>query len=183
MRYKTPVSLNWLIKTRARLQGELIKLDSGRERQIDIAKKCVKEAEEQVQIAKTNLEFVSTSFTLMKEEINKQISAIDIALSLHEVQINPKLISPTKTQVAENKLPYGMITREIFECLRIYSHPVSVRHVTQYLIMKHDLRISEKMMPVLREQIRKRMRTLVSQGKLVACHTVFAGSPGSWRLP
>lgn len=116
---RTPPSLKWLITKRARLVGEIKKVLNARERDID--KLMLEMSHLSSRIAEINAQRGKTeaSANQFLAILQADLNAIDATIRLHEIGIDPSLIPPLKTQEAGRLIPYGEITRLVFEALRV----------------------------------------------------------------
>lgn len=91
MTYRIPPSLNWLIKKRGRLAGDIIK-----------TKRSLKKVHHLV-----------TKLNKLEEELK----TIDSTLKLHEIQINVENIKPIRTKINSLGFPHGYINQYVLKYL------------------------------------------------------------------
>ncbi|HMH68273.1 MAG TPA: hypothetical protein VK519_10155 [Pinirhizobacter sp.] len=95
MTWRTPPSLHWLIKKRARLSGAISIIDA------DLAR--IRE-----QIAQLETE---------RLEVERQLAAVDITMTLHEIRVSPNSIRPMKKH-RPRAFPYGGLSKLLRKTLK-----------------------------------------------------------------
>jgi hypothetical protein len=95
---RTPPSLKWLIDKRSRLLGEIAKYEGTDQ---------VKKAQAELKQAQYRLTYEKSIRPKIISVLQSELEAIDIALGLHEVRIDPRIIPETRTYDVARKLPYG----------------------------------------------------------------------------
>lgn len=156
---RTPSSLKWLIDKRARLLGEISKRENSRN--------SIENAENELLQAQYKLNYERSVKPKILTVLKEELSAIDTALGLHEVQINPKIISEIRTHDDPRKLPYGDITRSIFECLKLAGNiPVSTTDLSMFVAMKNGVETSGNVFRALRKSVASRLKNLRLDGKV-----------------
>lgn len=181
---RTPSSLKWLLDKRARLLGELIKLEKSHSRQIDEAKQRVAEVEELLKQSMEELASVKATGTRIIEALRRDLQSVDNTLGLHEIQINPDIIAPIRTQDAERHSSHGEMTRAIFECLRLAGgQSVSTNEFVDYVALAIGFNLTEVNYREFREKIRWRLKNLCGEGKIRRLHQVKGCIVGKWALP
>lgn len=180
----TPSSLKWLINKRARLLGEINKLEKSLPDRIAKARQDVECAEANLAQAKERLANEDAVAFRIIPAIQADIQAINAALGLHEIQINPEIIQPIRTQDAERALPYGEITRSIYDCLKCSGGgPVTTTEITIFVASHNNLELSDVEFQIFRTAVRYRLKTICAQGKIERLHQVKGSLEGKWRLP
>lgn len=179
---KTPSSLKWLITKKARISGEINSI----EKLIPIWELYTR----------PHLEVAERKIALLREDHKKslllekklpklkiQLEAIEIALSLHDIQINTELIGPQKTSKQKTFGPYGCVTRYIYECLRSKKGPATSKEITLYVLVKSNIDVNSVDIVEMRKAVTKRLRTLVHQGKIERMHQLVGAEEGIWKIP
>lgn len=155
---KIPSSIFWLINKRARLAGEIAK---------------VQKALSKVQSLVDRLKELETS-----------LDAIDQALKLHEIQVDIENIKPIRPKKARSKFEYGEINNLILSYLRsrIDEPPVSKLDIAEYMHRKH-LEIDPT--PLSRVQlvacVKASLQRLHRLGCISRCHDPATGQIGLWQ--
>lgn len=181
---RTPSSLKWLIDKRARLLGEINKLEKVQAKNVEDAKKRVLEAENSLAQARQELAYVESSVPLIIEVLRNDLHAVDNTLGLHEIQISPDIIPPIRTQDAERHSDHGAMTRAIFERLRLAGgQSVSTFELTDYVAIAIDLKLTDKNYQEFRQKISWRLKNLCAKGKVRRLHQVKGAIVGRWMLP
>lgn len=154
---RTPSSMAWLIRERARIKGRIDRLQQLAER-----------------------------IPLELEGLSQQLRSIDAVFPLHEVKVEPSVIKGRRKR-APNLLPSGAMTRGIYECLReTSSHgPVYSTEVMLFIARMNSLDIKSIGQEKLLSQVSKRLRALAKIGEVVRCHEIYSGNreEGRWCLP
>jgi len=114
---KTPSSLKWLINKRARLHGEISRIELRQPDRIEIAAQRLMIAEQEVESARRLLHYERDLAGSHLQKLKENLHTIDATLGLHEIQIDPHIIRPIRPRDMKTILPYGKITRLIFEYL------------------------------------------------------------------
>src|SRR3989338_6410423 len=109
-RIRTPPSLKWLIDKRARLLGEITKIELGHQEWLDRTENRLKGAEEALASARRHLRYEQEIAGKHVQAFKADVQSIDAALGMHEIQINPEIITPIRTQDEVRPLPYGVLS-------------------------------------------------------------------------
>lgn len=142
MTVRIPSSLKWLVNRRARLKNEIQTV------QVRLA--------EQIEVEKLYL-----------EALKADLEAIDQAIRLHEIKVNPELIASIRTPTATRMFGHGQITRSIFIALRKSGgEPLSTMQLTLYLVAQAEFPVSHKELSEIRICVGDRLRALCSKGKI-----------------
>lgn len=181
---RTPSSLKWLIDKRARLLGEVNKLERSQTKNVEAAKKRVLKAENSLAQARQELVYAESSVPLIIEVLRSDLQAVDNTLALHEILINPDIIPPIRTQDAEKHSEHGAMTRAIFERLKLAGgQSVSTFEITDYVAIALDFKLTDKNYQDFRLKISWRLKNLCAQGKVRRLHQVKGAIVGRWILP
>jgi hypothetical protein len=159
MSTRIPSSLKWLIDKRARLDAEVQKTRAS----LANAKKLIKEL----------------------SALEKDLSAIDMALRIHEIEVDPSLISPIKSHYHRINLPHGELTRCIFKCLRQHGPetPISKTEIVAFIEAEHpELINSVEVKTWLPRSVQYRLRCLYHQGAIKRHHKLGTNAEGLWSL-
>ena len=109
---RLPSSLKWLIDRRARVAGEIEKIES-------LLAECQRLTDEILH---------------MKE----LLASIDQTLALHEVSVDVSLIPAIKSHDFRLKLPHGELTRGILLCLKLGNGtPMNTEAITVFLFSRY----------------------------------------------
>lgn len=179
MTVRIPSSLNWLINKRARLLNEIIQTEKQLVEQ--------KELHWQLLAEHVRLEEISNAKTAGIKayigNLNADIACIDRALSLHEIPINPKLILPKRTQSSARLFAHGSITKLIFQCLKLnQGQKCSTTTIATFVATSLSRKVVDNEFATLRLSVRKRLKTLCAEGKVIRIHLAKTCSEGSWTL-
>lgn len=162
MRTKTPSSLKWLVDKRARLAGTIARYENEAK-----AARLFAEGRES-----------------RNKELRKDLRAIDRALAMHEVGVDPKMISAIGTQKEPRLLPRGHLTRRILTCLRRANGEWrSTLEVMTYVVTSSGIEIDVANQAHVRLCVRRRLKNLHVAGRVVRQHGRQTSREGSWKLP
>ena len=155
---RLPSSLKWLVDQRARVDGEIKKIEAS-------LKKCKKMAES-------------------LEHLKELLASVDQTISLHEIQISPENIPVIYSQERRIDLPYGAITKGILLCLRSNKgKQLRTTDITDFIIREYDSQFeltSDYLQFKL--SVRKRLKTLCQRGLIKRHHPKETGFEGIWSL-
>jgi hypothetical protein len=181
---RTPPSLKWLIDKHARLLGELAKFDKSHLDRITLAEKEVEKAEAALIEARRQLAFEKVIESDAARSLRADLEAIDRALGLHDIQINPEIIPKIQTQDAKRTLPHGAITRSIYECLKkANGRPVTTTEITMFIAVRYSVTQIDEIFDSLRNAVRSRAKNLRLEGKLERLHPGQGNSESIWKKP
>lgn len=180
---KTPSSLKWLITKRARLIGEIKKVVAARDTDLaDLAQEIAKLANEMSDVNRRQGESEAAANQILAI-LQADLNAIDATIRLHEIGINPDLISPIRTQVAGRLLPHGDVTRLILERLRLADgNAVTTTEVALYVAEKGNLYLQSGKFQVFRYSVRHRLKFLCRNGAVRRAHQAKTSLEGRWLL-
>lgn len=182
---KTPPSLKWLIKKRARLHGELNALIESLPRQQKIL-------EDNIRLVEKTLRTIDYSIRMQREsckkipELKKQIDALDIILGIHEVKIDISLIKPTPslTKGLKGQVPHGGLTKTILQCLSEAPNATKgTSEIATYIAVKYGLNADAHNLAELKRYTRKRLNALCRDNRVKRTHSLVTSEEGRWMLP
>jgi hypothetical protein len=165
MTWRTPPSLKWLIVKHSRLQGELVLLEC-QATALDIQ---VAEQKQRIEDARQNL------------------LAIERALTLHEIQVEPDEIARVVPHANKQLYEHGDLTRKIYAALRITEGWMSTADVVEHATGFRYGICDSKFYEGLRRTFRRRLRALAARGcverQLHPGRTAKKPNQSLWRLP
>lgn len=148
----TPSSMAWLIRKKATLLG-----------QVEKSEKLLRDLPAQIQA------------------VRAEIAALDIVIPMHEVIVDPHVIKGKRPK-RKSVLPYGVLSRGIFERLRLANGvPITSLEIAIHIANAQVIEL-KKSRP-LRRAIMNRLTTLARQNKVVRHHDVNTNDFGVWSLP
>jgi len=181
---RTPSSLKWLIDKRARLLGEINKLEKAHPERIKQAKSQITKAEQALEHAKQELANIESTGPKLVELMRNKLQSVDSTLGLHEIQIDPSIIPPIRTPDTKRQSGYGEITRAIFECLKLAGgQPVTTFELTEHVADAIGLKLTDDNYQTFRKKISCRLKELCTQGKIQRLHETKRVTVGRWALP
>lgn len=180
---RTPPSLKWLLDRRARLAGEIEKLRKSYPENLAEAEKICEQGRKLLDQGTKKVASIEWMFNRKLEMLTADLTAIDHTLRLHEIQISPDLI-PSIWPHGEHFLPYGDLTRAIYDCLKSAEGVAqSTSNVAIYVASRIGREIPDGVFVELRYSVRHRLKKLCSQGKVIRTNTPQKGLEARWRLP
>lgn len=151
-----PPSLNWLVKKRQRIHGELLSI----QKTIDqlIYKK-----------------------TVYAEQLKEDLKAIDHTITLHEIPVEPDKIHPVIPYKKQTTLKYGQMTRLIYKRLgEAGDEGCTAYQLADYIVINGELDPpSREQYLKLCKNVRYRLKNMVREGKLT---TRFVGTLKAWVM-
>ena len=180
---RIPSSLKWLITRRARLDGEITKLElseSTRAANASIEIECLgQRMHKAIALDKEQQEIARQTLDALKADL----IATDRLLRQHEIGIDPKIIKPVRSQGNLAFTDYGNITRLIYRFLREANGMARTATQTTAFIAYH-LGCSEEEVSNsdLRYRIRKRMQHMAWEGKITRVANQQGSIEGRWCL-
>lgn len=155
---RLPSSLKWLIDRRARVAGEIEKIER-------LAAKCQRLLDEM-------------------RPLQDLLAAVDQTLGLHDIAVDVSLIPSIKSQDVRINLPHGELTRSILLCLQINAGvPVSTDEIAAFIVARHaDLECVASPAVALRRSVRYRLKNLCREGLVVPHHSLGGRQVGFWSL-
>lgn len=155
---RLPSSLKWLIDRRARVAGEIEKIEA-------LLSKCRRLADE-------------------LDTLRQLLSSIDQTLALHDAAVDVSLIQTVRSHDVRINLPHGELTRGILMCLKLHEgKPVSTDAVTAFIAARYaDLDVTPSSATELRESVRYRLKNLGRQRLVTRLRLAGGDRKGVWTL-
>lgn len=149
---RTPSSMAWLIKQRARLQGK-----------IDILQKKFDSIPSEI------------------AELQEVLRSLDRTFPLHEVQVEPSEIEGRRPKRAA-LAPHGALTKHILTQLREASGPLYTAEIGLSFARAFSIDLSKVSQAELADAVLKRLQVLVKRGVVQRHHEKETTRQGSWSL-
>ena len=153
---RTPSSMAWLIKQRARISGKIEKFEK---EQSEIPGRI--------------------------ETLRAYLESLDGVFPLHDVLVDPGLIAPKKGK-RQPVTPYGAMTRSIYECLREgkANGPMFTTEIAMYVARACSVQLDSQTRNYLIHRVGRRLQAMAFQGELDRHHLVDPGNTeeGRWSL-
>jgi len=159
MSTRIPSSLKWLIDKRGRLDAE------------------IKKTEASLSKAKELIEELSS--------LKENLAAVDLTLSLHNLDVDVNLIRPIRSQYVRINLPHGELARSILLCLRLHQDegPVSTSELIAFISSRFaDLSAKPEERSTLRLSVHNRLKNMCRAGILQRHHDPNSCNEGIWSL-
>lgn len=138
MTWRTPPSLKWLIVKRARLAGTLEALHK-------------KSTQLRAELAELEIRVASAG---------QNLAAIDQALTLHEIQVEPENISAIRPKSDKKLFSQGHLSRHILRALRQRGGWLSTSDIVLQVILHLD-DVDDEKYKLARITVRRRLRNLL----------------------
>ncbi len=150
--------MKWLIDTRARLDGEIKKVEASTARVQSLLKEL--------------------------EQVKADLSAVDRTLGLHDLKVELDAIQPVLSQAVRINAPYGALTKNVLLCLRLNpDRPVRTAVVTAFVATRlADLDAPPQDSRQLHESVKHRLRNLLQQGVLENHRPAGTYGEGLWSI-
>lgn len=171
---RIPSSLNWLINKRARLLGELLRLEEVARTQIPLLDDNVQQAKKALEYALRQRAELPSFLIHSLEETKNRLQAIDIVLGMHEIPIDPSAIQPIHSSPPRISHRHGELTRIIIERLHLATgEPLSSNDIAAYVAKALKLELNEE----IKNKVRYRLKNLCNSGR------VRRTNKRKWTLP
>lgn len=181
----TPSSLKWLITRRARLDGEIAKMQATEALRItdaDVQLAALKrQLEDAVLLEKARQDIHARTLAALKEDL----AATDLLLRQHEFAIDPAIIKPIRNQDNLSLTDYGHLSRLIYRYLRVAEGaPRTATQTAAYIALQlgFDRQDKNGLFSDLRYRVRKRMQHLAWEGKITRIDNQQGSIEGRWCL-
>ena len=154
---RTPASMGWLIRQRARIQGD-----------IERKQRRIKRHRQEVSVLK------------------QQLRAVDVVVRAHEVEVNPqavKAIKPQRPRVG----PHGELGRFLISKLKAANGANVPATELAIGYSKHlNMEVTMINLKDMRSRVRWRLKDMAAEGRVVARHVADANGriiEGYWAFP
>lgn len=151
-------SLKWLIETRARLDGEIKKVEASTARVQNLLKEL--------------------------ERVKADLQAVDRTLGLHDTKVELDAIQPVLSQSLRINAPYGSLTKNVLLCLRLNpDRPMRTSVISAFVATRLvDLDAPPMDARQLHLSVRHRIKNLREQGVLENHAPKDSHTEGLWML-
>lgn len=153
---RTPQSMAWLIRERAKLKG----LIERRQRQLD-------------ELPREIL------------ELQTKLNALDLIIPLHEVKVDPQVIKGTRPR-EKSLAPFGVMTSVIYRVLKeAKGEPRSSSEIALEFMREIGMPVTRANRVHATERVRRRLKAMSHAGSVERHHDLYVrdNSEGLWSLP
>ena len=179
---KIPSALKWMMNRRARLLGEIKKVEKRFEARESALQKELNRVESRAQTLRSRLLRVQSLRPQHLAVLQQNLTAIDNAMGQHEVMIDTDLIRPLKGQENAWLLPHGAMSRFILRALREADGEIlCTNEVALFVAEEGKLNIDPEDFRSFKIAIRRRMRALHVAGLLKRVEAGRKRSDSRWR--
>lgn len=180
----TPPSLKWLINRRARLDGELHKIQLVESSRAEAAERQLVDLRTSLKVEEENEAARLRVFERTYKALQRDLAATDLLLRQHEISIDPTIISKVRSQDNLALTDYGLVSRLIYRYLRgAQGRPCNATQVAAFIADYLNLDCDESIFSDFRYRVRKRMQHLAWEGKLLRVENQRGSIEGRWVLP
>jgi hypothetical protein len=169
MNYRTPPSLNWLLKQRKSIEAS-----------IQVAnKRLVRDLE----TVENNRRSVERENKLVVMQLRADLAAVNHAISLHEIRVPRKEAAETNASVVLNprRSAWGALTGHVLAALAFRApQPMTTTEITAYVLANCTFDPPIEEFSIVREKVRWRLKALCARGKLVRLHAPRGRQEGLW---
>lgn len=149
---RTPPSMAWLIKQRAKLRGKI----EGLQQKLDAIPSEI-------------------------AELQEMLRSLDQTFPLHEVQVEPSAIQGRRTK-GPALAPYGALTKHILTELREASGPRYTAEIVLSFVRAYSIDLSQVSQAQVADAVLRRLQVLVNSGVVQRHHEKVTTQQGSWSL-
>ena len=170
-----------MLTRRARLQGERDRLAARLPDLVSTIGKETAEAERRLNSCKRRLAIAEEHGPGRLKALDGDIAAIDAAIAMYGVDIDPSRLSPIRGQYNGWALDYGQMTRLILRALReVNGAELTTTEIALILSVESGVVLSDNEFQSFRLRVRRRMRTLVAVGAIRRIHVAKTTLEGRW---
>lgn len=178
-----PQSLNWLIKRRARLSGELIRLEKEELARKALDKAYVAELKQKLAEAKKMIKTHASVHAELRKPILGDLAAIDLVLGQHEIKIDPNSIAPIKTYAKAPIAKHGRITKDAYAYLSgANGVPCTGTQIASYIAHSYGISFDTAEFEDLRKRTQQSLRHLGKKRRAKNVSGARGGREGLWVL-
>lgn len=180
---RTPPSLKWLITKRARLLGELSRLEQVKLKSLPALRDELARTEELAANLKTTLASKEEVVTRTESVIRQELQAVEITLCMHEVQLNLDSLPAIRTHESVRMLPYGMVTRLALRCLgEARGKSLTTTEIAVYVAREGRLILDDEEFRDFRSHVRKRLQGMYYAATIVRLDRPKTSVEGRWCI-
>jgi len=160
MSTRLPQSLSWLINKRARVAGEIQKLER-----------------EHPALTETNRRIVSG--------LTRDLEALDNTFRLHDIKVNPREIKPIKPQRGKRLFPHTHLTKAIYVALsEANGEPLGTQELAYRVFLQlQNPNVSEVEFEWLKTSLKNRLQKLCGNNSVQRHHDKRTSEESLWSLP
>lgn len=159
---RTPCSLKWLIDKQTRLAG-----------QIQRKKEMLERARIVVTHHRTDI-----------ARLNHDLAAIETAMGLHELQINPTDLASIRPHYTPRLLRYGQMSRIIRRTLaKAPERTASTSDILRAVLVALPRPLIGNQLKLLKKRLRIRLAIMALEGQILQLENARTCEPRVWQLP
>lgn len=178
---KIPSALKWMLTRRARLQGERDRLAARLPDLVATIGKETAQAERRLKACQRRLAIAEEHGPGRLKALDADIAAIDAAIAMYGVDIDPSRLSPIRGQYNGWALDYGQMTRLILRALKeCDGAELTTTEIALILSVESGIVLTDNEFQGFRLRVRRRMRRLVAIGAIRRIHVGKTTLEGRW---
>lgn len=164
---KIPSALKWLLDRRARLLGELQKVN----KRFDVREALLQNEqgtlEKRLELVKNRLARVQNLRVHVPAQLQSKLKAIDEAILQHNAMVDVDLVTPRTSQDSAWYLPHGAMSRYILRALREAKGQVlTTDEIAIFVATEGGLQLIPDQYSPFKIAVRRRMRGMLIAGLL-----------------
>lgn len=180
---RIPSALKWLLTRRARLQGELSKLDRRQPALVLKLEREIEDSKNRLEACVRRLETINVCSERRRAAIRYDIATLENAIRQYNPDVDISKASVIQTQEALRATRHGEMSRLILQALREAAPaPLSTTEIAAYVANWSDSEVAETDFPDFRIRVRHRMRGMVVAGTLRRALSSRTSLEGYWML-
>lgn len=162
---KIPSALKWLLDRRARLLGEIKKVN----KRFDVREALLQNEqitlEKRLELVKNRLARVQNLRVHVPAQLQSKLKAIDEAIFQHNAMVDVDLVTPRTSQDNGWYLPHGAMSRYILRALREAKGQVlTTDEIAIFVAMEGGLKLIPDQYSPFKIAVRRRMRGMIRAG-------------------
>lgn len=178
---KIPSALKWMLSRRARLKGERDRLVARLPELVSTIGKETAQAERRLSSCKRRLAIAEVHGPGRLKALDADIAAIDAAIAMYGVDIDPDRLSPIRGQYNGWAMDYGQMTRLILRALKeCDGAELTTTEIALILSVESGVALPEDEFQSFRLRVRRRMRRLAAIGAIRRIHVAKTTLEGRW---
>lgn len=178
---RIPSSLKWLLTRRARLMGDKRKLAARLPETIAKIELELMQAQQRLESCTRRLMIAKQHGPARIKLMEQDLAAVDNAIRLHEIDIDPELLRPIETQEKGRVFSHGELTRLILQALKYADgSTLNTTEIALIVAQNSGLEFSTEDLQSLRLSVRYRLKNLVLTGDVQRMPTAKTSRDGRW---
>ncbi|WP_147321356.1 hypothetical protein [Rhodoferax lacus] len=175
--------MNWLIRRRAHLSGELIRLEQKELVRNAMDKAYVADLIQKLAEARKMIKTHAGVHAELRRPLLEKRAAIDLVLGQHEIKIDPNSIAPVKTRAKASIAKHGRMTKDAYAYLsRAKGVPCTGTQVASYIAHSYGIEYDTAEFADLRKRVQQSLRHLGKKRRAKNVSGARGKREGLWIL-